>query len=55
MQRADAVRKWLSTRGVDPKRLTAKGYGSTVPIATNTTDAGRQKNRRVQFVILQKR
>jgi len=46
---------WLTTRGIDTKRLTAKGYGSKVPIASNTTDDGRQKNRRVQFVIIQKR
>ncbi|MBL8742517.1 MAG: OmpA family protein, partial [Myxococcales bacterium] len=52
-QRADAVRRWLTQRGIDAKRLTARGYGSTVPIATNQTDDGRQKNRRVQFAIVQ--
>ncbi len=51
-QRADAVRKWLSQRGIDAKRLTARGYGSTIPIATNQTEGGRQKNRRVQFAIV---
>lgn len=54
-QRADAVRRWLVGRGIDAKRLVARGYGSTVPVAENTTDEGRQKNRRVQFVITQKR
>lgn len=39
--------------GIDPKRLAAKGYGETQPIAPNETDEGRQLNRRVDFVILQ--
>jgi len=51
-QRADAVRKWLTQRGIDAKRMTARGYGSTIPIATNQTEDGRQKNRRVQFAIV---
>ncbi|MFO0555968.1 MAG: OmpA family protein [Polyangiaceae bacterium] len=50
-QRAEAVRKWLITRGIDRNRLVARGYGSRVPIAPNTTEEGRQANRRVQFVI----
>lgn len=54
-QRADAVRKWLVSRGIDPKRLVPRGYGSSIPIASNTTDEGRQKNRRVQFVITKTR
>ena len=48
-QRADAVMKALVFRKVEPERLVAKGYGQDVPIGENTTDAGRQKNRRVQF------
>ncbi|NPV14357.1 OmpA family protein [candidate division WOR-3 bacterium] len=39
--------------GIDPKRLTAKGYGESRPIASNDTDEGRQLNRRVEFVIRQ--
>ena len=54
-KRADAVDKALVTRGIDPKRLAAKGYGQDVPIADNDSDAGRQKNRRVEFKILEKR
>ncbi len=54
-QRAEVVRKWLVSKGIDEKRLTAKGYGARVPIDTNTTEEGRQKNRRVQFVIVQRK
>lgn len=52
--RAAAVRKALVARGVEAKRLEAKGYGLTVPIGDNTTEDGRQQNRRVQFVIRDK-
>ncbi len=52
--RADSVMKALVKRSIDKKRLTAKGYGPDRPIAPNTTDEGRQKNRRVQFNILEK-
>jgi outer membrane protein OmpA-like peptidoglycan-associated protein len=55
LRRADAVRSWLVSRGVDAKRLVSRGYGSKVPLAENTTEEGRQRNRRVQFVIVQKR
>jgi len=52
-KRAYAVMNWLvQFGGVDAKRITAKGYGETMPIASNDTDEGRQLNRRVDFVIL---
>ena len=52
-KRAYAVVGFLAQYGgIDPKRLTAKGYGETRPIAPNETDEGRQLNRRVEFVIL---
>jgi outer membrane protein OmpA-like peptidoglycan-associated protein len=53
--RADSVVKALAALGVDRRRLAAKGYGQEKPIADNDTDEGRQKNRRVQFVILEKK
>ncbi len=52
-RRAKAVMKYLVSKGVDAKRLIAKGYGLDFPIDTNATDAGRDKNRRVEFNILE--
>ncbi|MGZ3448194.1 MAG: OmpA family protein [Polyangiales bacterium] len=48
--RADAVRTYLIEHGVSAGRMTAKGYGQDVPIDSNATEAGRAKNRRVEFV-----
>lgn len=50
-RRAHAVRQWLVDRGIDPGRVTARGYGETRPVADNETEAGRARNRRVDFVI----
>lgn len=52
--RADSVRAWLASHGVSPERVSAKGYGDMRPIAPNVTAGGRAKNRRVQFVILER-
>jgi OmpA-OmpF porin, OOP family len=51
-ERAEAVRKALIKRGLADNRLTSRGYGQDKPIDTNDTEEGRQKNRRVQFVIM---
>jgi outer membrane protein OmpA-like peptidoglycan-associated protein len=50
--RASAVRKYLIGKGIAPDRIVAQGFGSTKPIASNKTEAGREKNRRVIFVVL---
>jgi OOP family OmpA-OmpF porin len=49
--RAEAVRAYLIAKGVAADRLSATGYGETKPIASNDTDEGREKNRRVEFHI----
>jgi outer membrane protein OmpA-like peptidoglycan-associated protein len=41
----------LSSKGIAAERLTYKGFGSTEPIATNATAAGRAQNRRTSFTI----
>ena len=51
-QRARSVVNYLTKKGIKIKRLTFKGYGETHPIDSNQTKKGRQKNRRVEFVIL---
>jgi outer membrane protein OmpA-like peptidoglycan-associated protein len=50
--RVNSVVKYLVSKGVDEKRLLAKGYGETRPIAPNDTETGREMNRRVEFVIV---
>ena len=50
--RAVSVINYLMTKGVAPNRVTAKGYGSTKPIADNTTEAGRAQNRRTELMVV---
>lgn len=52
--RADAVREYFIGKGIEPDRVASKGYGETRPVAANDTDDGRQRNRRVEFVIVKK-
>jgi outer membrane protein OmpA-like peptidoglycan-associated protein len=50
-KRADAVKKYLVSKAIAENRITSKGYGKTKPIATNSTELGREQNRRVEFTI----
>jgi OOP family OmpA-OmpF porin len=51
-QRAESVVKALvADFAIDPSRLSARGYGKTMPVADNATDAGREKNRRINAII----
>ncbi len=52
--RAKSVRDALVKRGIAAARLTAVGYGPNKPVADNADEQGRAKNRRVQFVVLEK-
>lgn len=52
-KRAEAVKTYLTDKGVNAKQINAKGYGETKPIADNTTDEGKLKNRRVEFSVLE--
>jgi outer membrane protein OmpA-like peptidoglycan-associated protein len=47
--RTQTVRDYLIDKGIDPERLTARGYGETRPVADNNTESGRRANRRVEF------
>lgn len=49
--RANAVKDYVASKGVDAARLEAVGFGSEKPIAPNDTDEGRAKNRRVEFKV----
>jgi peptidoglycan-associated lipoprotein len=58
-RRAESTVNYLIRKGIDPNRLVAKGYGESKPIARNTNPdgsdnpAGRQRNRRTEFKILE--
>jgi len=52
-ERAKSVMKYLVEHGIPAPELAAVGYGSDKPIADNNTEDGREKNRRVEFMILE--
>jgi len=53
-ERANSVRSYLNSKGIDLAKIQAKGFGESLPVASNETDEGRQLNRRVEFVIVEK-
>ena len=50
-KRADAVKKYLVSKGVDSSNITTIGKGENEPLVSNETEQGRAKNRRVEFII----
>jgi outer membrane protein OmpA-like peptidoglycan-associated protein len=53
IQRAKRVTDELAARGIEPTRLLYRGFGSSKPLASNDTEDGRAKNRRVEITILE--
>jgi len=53
MRRAEAVKKYLTERGIRPERVRTTSYGESQPIADNSTEAGRELNRRVVMEIVE--
>ena len=51
MDRAEAVKAYLISKGISENRITTEGFGETTPIADNNTAAGRMKNRRVEIKV----
>lgn len=51
-QRAESVKNYLISQGIDAGRISAKGYGESKPVADNTTPQGKAKNRRTEISIL---
>ena len=51
-ERADSVLQFLVRQGIERNRLVARGYGETQPVADNATPSGRERNRRVEFNVL---
>ncbi len=51
-RRAESVRSYLVSRGIAPERVTAVGYGLDQPIADNSSESGRSRNRRTEFKLI---
>ncbi len=51
-ERANAVMKYIISKGIASNRITAKGYGATQPIASNDNEEGRKQNRRTEVRII---
>ena len=50
-RRADAVKNYLISKGVSAEKLTTRGYGETQPTASNATEQGKFRNRRIEFAV----
>jgi outer membrane protein OmpA-like peptidoglycan-associated protein len=54
VDRAEAVKKLFIEKGIRGSRISTSGFGSNQPVASNDTDAGRAKNRRVEILVKEK-
>lgn len=52
LDRANAVKEYLVSKGIDSSRIITKGYGSSQPIESNKTEVGRSQNRRIEVNVL---
>jgi OOP family OmpA-OmpF porin len=52
-RRAESVKNWFVSKGIDAKRIETRGAGPNEPISDNKGPVGRQKNRRIEFKLLQ--
>ncbi len=50
--RAKAVVQYLTSKGIEPARLSSQGFGATQPVADNTTEEGRAQNRRTELKVV---
>jgi outer membrane protein OmpA-like peptidoglycan-associated protein len=50
-RRAATVRDFLASAGVDPGRVSVRGYGEEHPVASNENENGRRENRRVEIIV----
>ncbi|MEX2232582.1 MAG: OmpA family protein [Cyclobacteriaceae bacterium] len=50
-ERVNKVKEYLESKGIEPRRISGKGFGGSKPIASNDTEESRRMNRRVEFVI----
>lgn len=51
-RRAQSVVEYLNDSGIEPSRMDARGYGESQPMDSNSTAAGRERNRRVEFRVV---
>jgi outer membrane protein OmpA-like peptidoglycan-associated protein len=53
-KRANSIREYFIKKGIDPEQMGTAGYGSSKPVADNSTKEGRALNRRVEFIVIEK-